>query len=113
MKSAITLGNKLPKENDTSPRERSLLLFFRRMDKMGCTEKILVGSILHQQDNSRYIPKIKNRKEPRKENDLFNFTKIIALILVTSGAYVSASGFWMLEFPLNPSSDTLEGLFQN
>lgn len=91
MKGAITLGNKLTKGTVTTPRARSLLLFFRRMDRKGCTEKILVGTLLHQQDNSMYISKTENGKGLRreKENYLFNVTENIALILITLGAHMS------------------------
>lgn len=82
MKGAITLGNKLTKENVTSPRTHSLLLFFRRMDRKGCTEKILVGTILYQQDNSTYISILENGKGLRREkgNYFFNIIENIALI---------------------------------
>lgn len=63
-----------------------------------------------------YISKTETEERLRgeKENYLFNVTQNTASILITLGAWslqVALRHKGMLEFPLIPSSDTVEGLF--
>lgn len=44
------------------------VLFFR-MERKGCTEKILVGTVSTQQGSSIYMSTIKNGKEPRRQTE--------------------------------------------